>query len=142
MSAAPVRDNLLPNIIIPEDSILRKAATCIPAIGFVIGFFAERSIANRISVERNGLCQDLQNSVYVIKVKNDYKKASVARSLISGAGLITVVALGILTGPVGYACLGVGGICILASLVYAKKIHTNTQTIASINQHYRWGPVV
>lgn len=99
----------------PEDRLFMKLASCIPLMGFFIGFKAERSLLGKIAILQDRKTQDL-----ALSIKNNYKYTSIARALFTSALVIQkVFSACIAASMLTFATYGLIG---LATLMIAKKI--------------------
>ena len=79
------------SFVIGEDSTLSKAIACVPLVGTVYSFFQEASLVKKLN-----RTMDAPEMVALITVKNHYKVANIARTLLSAALVVGWMALGVL----------------------------------------------
>lgn len=93
-----------------------KACACVPVIGTFVSLKAQQDIANQLTDGTERSPQDIKS---LIREKNDYKVGSIISSLLSAALMISAVALGILSSPigVGLALVHVGLACLVCSQI-------------------------
>lgn len=73
---------------VPEDSIFRKLAACIPVIGIYFSVTNQRSLVKKITTWEGN-----KTKAALIYVKNHYKVASIVRNILSVALVTSTVAL-------------------------------------------------
>lgn len=113
-----------PAIFIEEDSTPLKALACIPIIGAAVGYFQERSLAEKITQTTA-----VPRAIELITVKNQYKVTGIVRGLITIAWNVAGIAFrifGVYSGAIGALLLivNIGGIA-----QHAYYIYQNNQAI-------------
>lgn len=68
-----------PISVIPENSIILKAISCVPIVGILAQLFSELSIVARIEG------QNIPRLIELIDIKNDYKIAGIIRTSVECA---------------------------------------------------------
>lgn len=88
-------------IVIEENSLLMKALSYVPLIGFISSLIQERSLANKIFITA-----EAPRLVELINVKNQYKIANAVRNLLTAALIVAGIAFGIFSGPLAFGIIG------------------------------------
>jgi hypothetical protein len=114
--------------VIPEDSLLRKIAACIPILGIV------SSVMNELSLKES--IREIEKPIRIIRrieVKNHYKIASVVRELFTLAIAVAAVAGGVFSSSIGLGVvIAASAITALFVGIYGYKIYQNRELVNSI----------
>jgi hypothetical protein len=119
---------------IPEDSIFRKAVTCIPFLGVAFQIANDLSIQNKcFTYTHSGTPIDNNRLIYMLNVKNHFNVAFLVQTILTIACMAAVVALGIFGSYMAIPAIllgglfgGIAGLCIL-DIYQQRKIVTYLQ---------------